>query len=191
MNSVQLSKLLTWLLRHTALEKGLNVDSQGYIKMDDILKLPEFDRVDVAAIEEVVKNNSKDRFRMDKRNDTWFIRANQGHSIVIGDKLVDNKMMIRVDLVAYPVAYHGTSKEFFKIIQKEGINPMARKHVHMSKTYKKDNKANNISGIRGNAQIILEIDLVKATKSGIKFYESDNGVILTESIIKPEYFVKF
>lgn len=69
---------------------------------------------------------------------------------------------------------------------------MKRKHIHLAKGTLDD--PNIISGIRKDVQIYIFIDLAKALADGIKFYESDNGVILTpgnaEGYLEPKYFEK-
>ena len=35
---VKLSKALSYLLRHGAIEEGLKMDAAGYVKLDDVLK---------------------------------------------------------------------------------------------------------------------------------------------------------
>ena len=47
-----------------------------------------------------------------------------------------------------------------------------------------------LSGIRWNCKVVIYIDLAKAMSKGLKFYESDNGVILCEGPIPPDCFLK-
>jgi len=190
-DDVVVSKGMTWILRHAAVDKGLDPDANGYIRVSEMLALNEFKNVTAETVARVVASNGKQRFCIEDRDGELYIRANQGHSGKVAERISDDSMMKDVDLVSTPVAYHGTGKDAYEIILREGLKKMGRKHVHLSKTYKKDNKANNISGIRGNAQVILEVDLVRATKEGIKFWESANGVILTEQTIPPHLFVRF
>lgn len=69
---------------------------------------------------------------------------------------------------------------------------MERKHIHCAKGTLFD--PNVISGLRKDAQVFIYIDLEKALTEGLKFYESENGVILTEGdeqgYLKPKYFLK-
>ena len=66
---------------------------------------------------------------------------------------------------------------------------MSRNHIHFAK------HKNLSSGIRRNAEVYIYIDIEKAMKDGIKFYESDNGVILSpgvgeKGVIDSKYFSK-
>ena len=49
-------------------------------------------------------------------------------------------------------------------------------------------------GMRTSSQILIFINLQKSLDAGIKFFMSDNGVILTEGddvgFLKPEFFEK-
>jgi 2'-phosphotransferase len=49
-----------------------------------------------------------------------------------------------------------------------------------------------VTGLRKSAQILIFIDIPKALDAGIKFFLSDNGVVLTEGdasgILKSEFF---
>lgn len=80
---------------------------------------------------------------------------------------------------------HGTYMPAWKEIRKGGLNRMSRNHIHFAKGYnfqKDDPKNPNqvISGMRMTCDIFIEIDTTRAMRSGVVFYESKNGVILTE-----------
>ena len=53
---------------------------------------------------------------------------------------------------------------------------MTRNHIHMSQGY------NALSGMRKSCDLFIEIDVEKAMKDGIIFYQSENGVILTSGL---------
>lgn len=69
---------------------------------------------------------------------------------------------------------------------------MKRKHIHLAKGKLDD--ASVISGFRWDAEVHIYIDLAGALADGIKFYESENGVILTsgneKGYLEPKYFTK-
>ncbi|CAG8441981.1 5839_t:CDS:2 [Scutellospora calospora] len=86
--TVKLSKSLSYVLRHHAKDEGLNIREDGYVKLDDLLKLPRFKRTTFDDIKLVVDNNDKMRFTLtqeisDDGLSAWWIRANQGHSIEV------------------------------------------------------------------------------------------------------------
>lgn len=179
----KISKALSWVLRHGIIKLKLEIDSNGYVSLDDIFTLNNFNECTIDHITQIIENDSKQRFTMIRQNNKYYIRANQGHSKDIGN-LIDDKTLLSLlpkdQLRKYSKAYHGTDTKSWKLIQNDGLKPMSRKHCHLAKSF--DNKQ-VISGMRNNCAVILEIDLVKAFDSGIQFYESDNGVILTSNMI--------
>lgn len=91
-----------------------------------------------------------------------------------------------------PHIIHGTSKQNWNKIQYEGLKRMKRNHIHFATGLPSDKTV--ISGIRKCVDIFIYIDIKKTLQSGIKLYQSSNGVILspgdTNGVIKPEYFLK-
>lgn len=187
-----ISKICSSILRHNIVKFGLDVDQEGYVLIDQLLKIKNLNGVTVDMLKKVVENNKKNRFTIITRNDNMYIRANQGHSTTVGLLLNDKKMMKQISLNdGIDKGYHGTSINNWKSIQNEGLNRMDRKHCHLSritKDDKKDDKKNDkthICGIRTNSEIILEIDIKQGLKDGIEFFLSDNDVILTVGPIPP------
>lgn len=92
----------------------------------------------------------------------------------------------------YNTVIHGTYLKCWPQIKNEGISRMKRKHVHLAKGTIDD--AAVISGYRQNTEVHIYINLVKALADGVKFYESENGVILTSGnnrgYLEPKYFAK-
>lgn len=58
---------------------------------------------------------------------------------------------------------------------------MRRKHIHIAKSLEAK------SGKRSNCTLLVYIDMDAAMHDGIQFYESANGVILTEGPLQPKY----
>lgn len=135
----------------------------------------------------------------------YLIRANQGHSIAVNseDLLKPITEANMLDLVV-----HGTTAKAWKLIlQSGGLKPMNRNHVHFASglpdSFKEvddgsretnEDAAPVISGMRNSSSILIYIDLPKAVSGGLKFWQSENGVILSEGnedgIIKTEFFKK-
>ncbi|KAL7466889.1 hypothetical protein ACHAXS_009963 [Conticribra weissflogii] len=74
---IQLSKSLSWVLRHSAPSLGLNLTCDGYVPVDDLLRLdhPRFRKsalgewkYTVADVKRVVENNDKQRFRLEYKD---------------------------------------------------------------------------------------------------------------------------
>ena len=64
MNSrlVDLSKSMSWLLRHGADQAGIEMQQDGSISLNDMLKLRQFNRFSRQDVLDVVANNDKKRF---------------------------------------------------------------------------------------------------------------------------------
>ena len=81
--------------------------------------------------------------------------------------------------------FHGTSKSAWKIIEEKGLSRMKRNHIHMA-------LESGLEKHRIRSELFVEIDANKAAGDGIKFFKSDNGVILSpgneNGIILPKYF---
>ena len=73
---------------------------------------------------------------------------------------------------------------------KNGLNKMKRNHVHFSIGQKHDDDV--ISGMRNSSNATIVLDLEGAMNDGIKFYISQNNVILSAGIdgIVPAKYIK-
>jgi len=130
----------------------------------------------------------------------WLIRANQGHSIKL-DAADLLKPIILEDPDSIPdTCVHGTThKAWQAILQSDGLKPMTRNHVHFAaglpagfKTLpdvkKHDDTRENretkaepvISGMRSSSTVLVYVDVRRALEAGIKFWRSENGVVLSE-----------
>lgn len=68
---------------------------------------------------------------------------------------------------------------------------MNRNHIHLAKGTLQDKSVT--SGLRQDVEVYIYINLKKALDEGLKFFESENGVILTrgdEGFLLPKYFLK-
>ena len=181
--SINLSKIL----RHQAIDRNININDGGWVKINDILKCKEFKNCTMEDIYYIVDNNNKKRFSLMSSNDITYIRANQGHSI---ETVKDDDLLKEITDINYiNNVVHSTFKCNLDSIKKNGLCKMKRNHIHFAKT------KNVSSGIRKNADVYIYIDVANAIKDGIKFYESSNGVILSpgigdKGIIPNKYFSK-
>jgi putative RNA 2'-phosphotransferase len=164
-NLIKKSRSLSKILRHDP--QGLDMDKQGWVSVVDILHKLDLSLPDLIYI---VENNDKSRFSFNEDNSK--IRANQGHSI-------------DVDLGLKPITppeflFHGTSKENWDKIQSEkSIKPMKRNHVHLSDSM---TTATKVGSRKSHHIVVLKISSEQMHKSGYKFYKSENGVWLTDTV---------
>lgn len=171
---VTTSKLLSYVLRHRPDSIGLPLDAQGWADVDTLLERLRADgqAIDRALLERVVRENDKQRFAFSP--DGSRIRASQGHSV-------------EVDLALQPqtppaVLYHGTASRFLKSILAEGLRAGARHHVHLSSEVQ---TALSV-GMRYGFPVVLRVDAARMGLDGALFYQSDNGVWLTDAVA-PRY----
>lgn len=187
-----LSKKLSYILRHGAVKKSLNVLADGYILWNDINALPEFKEYDIDDISYIVKTNDKQRFSMKEENGDFYIRANQGHSLSVANHINQEELLVKLDK-PLDLVVHGTTYEAFEKIKDTGLNKMNRSHIHFA--ISDDFTIGNLkqSGIRSNCQVLIYLDMRKAMDDGIEFYMSDNKVVLSQGIdgvIDKKYFIK-
>lgn len=176
----KVSKMLCLVLRHKPELLKLNMDSEGWVDVNELIRrFNTYYNPDTYLnrnfLDKVVEENNKKRFAYSE--DGTKIRASQGHSINIDLNLPE--------CVPEDFLYHGTAKQFLNGIMKEGLKKMGRQHVHLS-----DNLKTAYSvGSRHGAPIILMVHAVTMHKNGFKFYKSENGVWLTDNV--PKQYLDF
>ena len=167
----QLSKLLSYLLRHNPGALSLEMDAKGWVPIDQIIARTDHP-VSRGQIEEVVRTSSKQRFSISPCGTA--IRANQGHSI-------------DVDLGLEPVQppeilFHGTAETSLSFVLRDGLLPQGRQHVHLSK----DTGTAKAVGMRHGKPALLQVGAAAMHAQGHEFYLSENGVWLCKSV-PPRY----
>jgi putative RNA 2'-phosphotransferase len=181
---VQISKVLSKVLRHEPDLIGIRLDGQGWVEVDVLIQalnkartyaekrlrtLPVITR---ELLEQVVAQNDKQRYAFSP--DGQKLRAVQGHSV-------------SVDLGYEPsnppeFLYHGTASRVVSAILKEGLHAGNRHAVHLS-----ENKdlARTV-GARHGTPVVLVVRSGDMASAGFKFYRADNGTWLTDKV-PPKY----
>ena len=185
------SKFLTLILRHKAKDFNLNIDSKGFVKVNDIINLPQSKKnhLTIEKIKEIVKEDKKGRFEL-TNNEPYLIRCVQGHSIrEVSNESALNKLN-KISIFNYPTVVHGTYKDAYQLIEKTGLNRMARNDIHFSIGFNWENQVK--SGMRLSCDIFIEINMVYSFFNGIEFFLSENNVVLSSGIngIIPTKFFK-
>ncbi|KAB2626751.1 tRNA 2'-phosphotransferase 1-like [Pyrus ussuriensis x Pyrus communis] len=163
---------LTRILRHMAGELSLNMRSDGYVKVNDLLKLniKTFANIPLRShtideIKEAVRKDNKQRFGLLEENGELLIRANQGQQQRLLTPILSSEEV--------PVCVHGTYRKNL-----ESILDFLKVFSH---------------SLVCNANVLIYLDVKKALEEGMKFYISENKVILTEGfdgVIPVKYFEK-
>lgn len=166
----RIGKFLSLVLRHDPSKIGIELDENGWANVQELIEKCKKHRCNFSLeeLEEIVETNDKQRYSFNEKRNK--IRANQGHSIDI-------------DLALSPsdppdFLYHGTATRFLSSIMEQGIIKGSRQHVHLSK----DKETAEKVGSRHGKVIVLTIMTGKMHEDGILFYQSDNGVWLTDYI---------
>lgn len=163
MNELQISKRLSYLLRHAPHEAGLVLEPGGWVPLDAVLAHLKLTR---KQMEQIVAGSDKGRFSLKGNR----IRANQGHSVPVDLELEPT--------VPPEFLYHGTVPDALDAIGREGLRPMERHHVHLSP----DVETARIVGARRGSPVILRVQAGAMQRAGHTFFRSENGVWLTGGV---------
>ncbi len=190
-----LSKALSSLLRHKAVDVGIPIRPDGFCLVSHVLRAKVMLGASVADVERVVRQSDKRRFELRTENGELLVRAAQGHSmrVVRDDQLLRS---LRVDDNELPdVCVHGTFKRHLSSILCVGLlaggTSGSRNHVHFIPHEPGDGRV--ISGLRDGNQIAIYLDLRAALGDGVPFFVSNNSVILSpgiDGVISSEYVVR-
>jgi putative RNA 2'-phosphotransferase len=174
---VQISKFLSFALRHKPEAIGITLDAEGWAAIDELLAAAARHGQSITRqqLEEVVATNDKKRFSLSSNGQ--LIRASQGHSV-------------GVDLGLTPLEppeflYHGTVERILGSIRQEGLLRGRRQYVHLSA----DRETASRVGQRRGRPVVLEVAAANMHRDGRRFYQSENGVWLTETV--PRVYLQF
>jgi putative RNA 2'-phosphotransferase len=164
------SKFLSLVLRHQPERIGLTLDKNGWVKVNELMTAmqndyPGFSLIDLDSI---VETNDKKRFEFDVTGER--IRACQGHSINVDLGLTR--------IVPPFTLYHGTAQRNLTSILETGIEKRSRTHVHLSETIE---TAESV-GRRYGVPIVLTVRARAMHTDGHQFFQSTNGVWLTDAV---------
>ncbi|GAB7351241.1 hypothetical protein MBLNU459_g1668t1 [Dothideomycetes sp. NU459] len=234
---VQVSKKMSWLLRHGAEKEGLQLGEGGYISVKDVLSNRNIRSLKVTfdEVRQIVSENDKQRFSLIHKSAApstaasiptddaatqstqtqparadgtsadpadYLIRANQGHSLAVASE----ELLTPVDAATAPgTVVHGTTHSaWHQILATGGLKRMTRTHVHFAsglpagfksiadvESAKEDDEKDDadacrqpqpavISGMRNSSSILVFLDIRKALDAGLRFWTSENGVVLSE-----------
>lgn len=106
-DEIFLSKTLSWLLRHAACREGLNISSEGFIPVSEILNHRKLrQKFTVEDIKRIVQFSDKQRFDLKSIGGVLKIRANQGHTLeVCKNFLKMNFKMLNFDILDSCLVY--------------------------------------------------------------------------------------
>lgn len=174
-----LSKTISYALRHNPKAFGLTLDPEGWVSLEALLAALSKDRgspVSLADINYILANSEKKRFEIQGSK----IRATYGHS-------VPDKVDLGKPAAPPETLFHGTSaKAFHDHIEHEGLKPMSRQMVHLSKDFA---TARKVASRHSKDIIIIAIDSSEMWKDGINFYRTANDGTWLCDFVDPKYFL--
>lgn len=171
------SKFLSLILRHRPETIGVQLDEQGWLEIDVLIEAANRrgKRLSLELVHDVVANNDKRRFALS--DDGLRIRANQGHSLSSVD--------LQLEPIEPPAElFHGTVSPFLESIRQQGLQKRSRQHVHLSA----DQETAARVGQRRGSPVILMVQAGLMHEQGHTFYQSANGVWLTDAV-PPRFLV--
>ena len=176
MSLTSASKFLALILRHKPEVIGITLDEHGWAKTEELIEgIAKTRKFDMDMLEEIVRTDNKQRYAFNE--DKTMIRANQGHSVKVDVQLQETKPP--------ETLWHGTAEKYVASIDKQGLRPKSRLHVHLSK----DRETAVEVGKRHGTPVIYTVKTGEMYRDGYKFYRSQNGVWLTE-IVPAKYLQK-
>ena len=162
-------KELAYLLRH---DVNYNFDKHGWRQVQDLIEHHGFTKDELC---DIVATNNKERFEFSE--DGIFIRARQGHSIVVDVELDEKKPP--------EYLYHGTVATNLRSILSNGISRMNRQYVHLSVD---EATAFRVGARRKGSVVVLSVSALEMWNDGYRFWLSRNNVWLTETV-PPQYIM--
>ncbi|MGY3704949.1 RNA 2'-phosphotransferase [Vagococcus martis] len=170
-NYNELSKEVSYALRHAPWEFELELDEEGWVSVSQLLdalnkkKSKEF--IGLADLDYMIEHSEKKRHEIINNK----IRAFYGHSIP--------QKIKKLSETPPSILYHGTSIESLEQIKMQGVKPMNRQYVHLSEDI---DTAIMVGKRKTETPIILAIDTEKAVSHGMNFYRGNEKVWLSDYI---------
>jgi len=167
---VQISKLLSLMLRHRPEQFGIALDGEGFAALGEVLcavqkTIPEATEKDLAAVIETVEPEKR-RFSMIDGE----IRANYGHSL--------ETRIVHTVGVPPSLLWHGSSASALPEIRRHGLLPMKRQYLHLTT----DKALAARIGARHGTPHVIEVAANRAHADGITFFRANESFWLANAI---------
>lgn len=176
-NYLQLSKEISYVLRHAPWEYELELDENGWVRVEQLLTAlkenGKWESVTKGDLEHIIENSDKKRYELVGGK----IRALYGHSVP--------KKIVKESAEPPVILFHGTARRFLESIENKGLLPKGRQYVHLSNDIE---TALQVGKRHDEKPAILEIDAKKAWDEGIKFYLGNDKVWLADNV--PSIYIK-
>ena len=166
---MEIGKLITMVLRHRPEYLDIQLDEHGWADVSTLIeRINAIQPFDMAMLEKIVRTSNKQRYAFNE--DKTKIRANQGHSIPVDLQLTPKRPP--------SILWHGTGIKNVEGIWEKGLLPNGRQYVHLSA----DTETAAKVGSRHGKPVIFVVDAEAMAKDGLRFFQSENGVWLTDNV---------
>lgn len=171
MNFIELSKEVSYALRHAPWEYDLEMDEEGWVPVEQLLNAlhgtEKWKKLEESDLSNMIKKSEKKRHELKDGK----IRSYYGHSTEM--------KILKKEQIPPNILYHGTARRFLESIRKNGLLPQNRQFVHLSKDLE---TAKSIGKRHDSKPCILIVDAKMARNDGINFYLGNENVWLADAI---------
>ncbi len=166
----EISKLISYWLRHNPKDADIVLDVYGWANIDDILEALRTRDIQLSKTDliELSQRFAKVRWKIDLESNK--IKSTHGHSIQVLQEIAPK--------TPPKILYHGTGIKNMDSIAKDGLKSMQRQYVHLAETIA---MATEI-GSRHGKPVIIKIDTTRLLNEGWHFYKTEEDVWLTKNI---------
>jgi putative RNA 2'-phosphotransferase len=178
MDFEKLSKEISYALRHAPWEYELELDSEGWVDMRQLLDAlrEEEQWADLRKEDLLAMSGQSEKKRHEISGGR--IRALYGHSI--------SQKINKIPAAPPVILYHGTARRFIPSIREQGLLPRSRQYVHLSvDTF----TAMQVGKRRDAEPVLLTVKALEAWNKGVAFYEGNSMVWLADEV--PNEFIAF
>ena len=162
-------KYLSWLLRYKAIDFGLKIDQEGYVKIEDIINLQRSKKYHftIEMIKEIALIDKKGRYQIKEEQSVLYIRALKGDDAY---KIAKNANFTQIEnIFIFPSVVYHTDSKTWRIIENNGISKMNKAYIKFSLANIEDDS---------NKEISIEINAFQAYYNDISFTKLDNQNII-------------
>jgi RNA:NAD 2'-phosphotransferase (TPT1/KptA family) len=146
------------LVRHTAVKRGCDIDEEGFVLVEQVFGLLEFQHLTMSCVMKMVHEDREGRFELATRDRDNYIRAVQGHTIGLNVTYSSTHPVIMV---------HGTNDAGWSTINYDGVRVIGRDHIHAVDRL-------SFHCLHVTSTILVYFNVEKMTKTGIDIYLSPN-----------------
>ena len=170
----ELSKEISYALRHAPWEFELELDAEGWVPVDQLIDSLQHSKqwkdIKISDIASMINLSEKKRHELDVEHGK--IRALYGHSVP--------QKIYKEPVIPPKYLYHGTSPEYLDSIQVSGLLPMKRQYIHLSEDIE---TAISVGKRKDANPAILVINTGNALSKGSSFYLGNEKVWLSDRIL--------